>query len=252
MAVEIRIRRDIAENWSLDNPILAAGEPGLNLTTGLVRYGNGTDHWDDLPELQSGADGAPGPEGPPGQEGPPGPEGPPGQDGAPGVDGQDGVDGVAQGVALGGATGQVLYKASADDYDTIWQDPPAGGGGGAVDSVNGKTGVVTLSASDVGAAEANSTANALAGKEPTIAPGSPAQYFSGDKTWKTLPASGGSPTLETLPAGSLHVQRWDGTGTQPVRETSRTDIPVQWRQPVAPPAGGNYAVVGVDTWVVTP
>lgn len=47
-----------------------------------------------------------------GAEGPPGPQGPPGV-----------------GVPAGGAAGQVLAKASSDDYDTAWVDPQTGGGG---------------------------------------------------------------------------------------------------------------------------
>ena len=45
-----------------------------------------------------------------------------GDDGAPGADGADGV-----GVPIGGATGQVLAKASATDYDTAWVDQTGGG-----------------------------------------------------------------------------------------------------------------------------
>ena len=48
----------------------------------------------------------------------------------------------------GGSTGQVLAKASGTNYDVAWTTVS---GGGAVDSVNGKTGTVTLTASDVGA-----------------------------------------------------------------------------------------------------
>lgn len=55
------------------------------------------------------------------------------------------------GVPAGGTTSQVLGKASGADYDTEWVDQSGGTGGGAVDSVNGQTGVVVLSASDVGA-----------------------------------------------------------------------------------------------------
>ena len=102
------------------------------------------------------------------------------------------------------------------------------------------------------AADAAALATSLAGKEPNLpAGGNTTQYLRGDKTWQTLPAGGGAPTLDNLPAGTLHVQIWDGTATQPVRETARTDIPVEWRQPTAPPAGGNYAVAGMDSWVVT-
>ena len=48
----------------------------------------------------------------------------------------------------GGTTGQVLAKASGTNYDVAWTTVS---GGGAVDSVNGQTGVVVLTASDVGA-----------------------------------------------------------------------------------------------------
>ena len=59
--------------------------------------------------------------------------------------GEPGDDGV--GVPSGGSAGQVLSKASGTDYDTQWVNPPADG----VNSVNGKSGDVTLDASDVGA-----------------------------------------------------------------------------------------------------
>ena len=48
----------------------------------------------------------------------------------------------------GGSTGQVLAKASGTNYDVAWTTVS---GGGAVDSVNGQTGTVVLTASDVGA-----------------------------------------------------------------------------------------------------
>lgn len=49
-----------------------------------------------------------------------------GDKGEAGLDGDNGV-----GIPMGGATGQVLAKASADSYDTEWIEPPSGGGGGA-------------------------------------------------------------------------------------------------------------------------
>lgn len=52
------------------------------------------------------------------------------------------------GVPPGGATGQVLSKASPDDYDTEWVNA-SGGIGGAVDSVNGQTGIVVLDTDDI-------------------------------------------------------------------------------------------------------
>lgn len=55
------------------------------------------------------------------------------------------------GVPAGGTAGQRLVKSSSDDYDTEWESDPAG----EVESVNGETGVVVLSAADVGAAAAS-------------------------------------------------------------------------------------------------
>jgi len=69
-------------------------------------------------------------------------QGPPGATGPAGPAGADGI-----GVPAGGTTGQVLAKNSGTDYDTEWVDQT--GGGGAVDSVNGQTGVVVLDADDI-------------------------------------------------------------------------------------------------------
>src|SRR5690606_9242531 len=71
-----------------------------------------------------------------------GPKGDPGDKGDPGEQGPPGV-----GVPAGGAAGQVLGKATAADHDTQWIDPPTGGG--AVSSVNGKTGDVVLTGDDI-------------------------------------------------------------------------------------------------------
>ena len=55
----------------------------------------------------------------------------------------------------GGTTGQVLSKKSNTNYDLQWVNQSSGGG--AVDSVNGQTGVVVLTASDVGALSSSTT-----------------------------------------------------------------------------------------------
>lgn len=68
------------------------------------------------PAGAAGKDGAAGPAGPKGDTGEQGPPGPAGSDGTPGP-----------GVAAGGTAGQILTKASAEDYDTHWIDPPTGG-----------------------------------------------------------------------------------------------------------------------------
>lgn len=66
-----------------------------------------------------------------------------------------------------------------------------------VQSVAGKTGNVTLNKSDVGLSNVDNTsdankpvstaqATAIAAKEPSIAAGTTAQYWRGDKSWQTL------------------------------------------------------------------
>ena len=72
-----------------------------------------------------------------GMQGPPGPEGKPGPEGVAG-----------KGFPVGGLANQILAKKSDADYDTEWIDNNAKGN---VESVNGKTGQVTLTAEDVGA-----------------------------------------------------------------------------------------------------
>jgi hypothetical protein len=79
----------------------------------------------------AGPQGGVGPIGPQGPDGPQGLPGPPGVQGFPGADGQDGTNGIdgidgapGPGVATGGATGNMLVKASATDFDTQWIAPP--------------------------------------------------------------------------------------------------------------------------------
>ena len=49
MGTRIQIRRDVSTNWSVNNPILAIGEPGLETDTQIVKYGDGVTAWNDLP-----------------------------------------------------------------------------------------------------------------------------------------------------------------------------------------------------------
>lgn len=114
-----------------------------------------------------------------GEKGEPGVKGDTGERGEKGDKGDTGI-----GIPTGGTTGQVLAKASNTDYDTEWVNQSGGSGGTSdysdltnkprinnvelngnksladlgiviptvpVQSVNGKTGAVTLAASDVGA-----------------------------------------------------------------------------------------------------
>lgn len=49
MAYIIQYKRATASRWSEINPRLAAGEPGLELGTNRVKYGDGISKWNDLP-----------------------------------------------------------------------------------------------------------------------------------------------------------------------------------------------------------
>lgn len=60
MTTRIKLRRDTAANWTAANPILAAGEPGLETDTSRVKYGDGTTVWTDLEYASGGSDGAAG------------------------------------------------------------------------------------------------------------------------------------------------------------------------------------------------
>ena len=101
--------------------------------------------------------GEPGPPGPPGAASTvPGPTGPTGPAGSTGPAGP--------GVAAGGASGQILSKASAANYDTQWIAAPSGG----VASVDGQTGVVSLASAYVDVTGDNMTGNlGLGSPSPT-------------------------------------------------------------------------------------
>ena len=48
MTTRIKLRRDTASNWFDANPILSAGEPGLETDTRQIKYGDGVTAWRDL------------------------------------------------------------------------------------------------------------------------------------------------------------------------------------------------------------
>ena len=45
----IKFRRDTAADWTTRNPLLSEGEPGLELDTGMIKYGDGVRRWNSLP-----------------------------------------------------------------------------------------------------------------------------------------------------------------------------------------------------------
>lgn len=91
------------------------GDPGVKGDTGP-----------EGPQGPKGDTGAQGPAGPQGETGVKGDTGPQGEKGDTGEQGPQGEAGV--GVPDGGSKGQVLAKASGDDYDTTWVTLPSGGG----------------------------------------------------------------------------------------------------------------------------
>jgi hypothetical protein len=66
-------RRDTTKQWERVNPVLADGEVGLERDTNLLKMGNGSARWLDLPYLVVST-------GPQGLDGPQGPVGPMGAD----------------------------------------------------------------------------------------------------------------------------------------------------------------------------
>ena len=54
MATRIKQRRDTAQNWTSNNPILAAGETGWEIDTRMVKLGDGATAWNKLPYAVTG------------------------------------------------------------------------------------------------------------------------------------------------------------------------------------------------------
>jgi hypothetical protein len=53
----IKLRRGTAAQWTAVNPVLAQGEPALELDTGKEKRGDGVTAWNDLPYLVTGSGG---------------------------------------------------------------------------------------------------------------------------------------------------------------------------------------------------
>jgi hypothetical protein len=93
--------------------------------------------------VEQGPQGGTGPQGETDPQGPSGPQGPAGPQGIQGEVGPAGPKGdTGAGVPAGGATGQVLKKASGDDYATEWADESGGSGASVPDYVLQSMGVI--------------------------------------------------------------------------------------------------------------
>lgn len=115
------------------------------------------------------------------------------------------------GIPVGGTTGQVLAKATGDNYDTEWVDPAAGGG--AVDSVNGQTGVVILDTDDVaeGATNLYYTEARVAANAAVAAATAHVATTSGNPHGVTLADVGG---IADAPSDGNQYARQDGSWAQ--------------------------------------
>ena len=56
MATRIQLRRDLSANWEGTNPILAQGEPGVELDTKKMKVGDGITTWNNLDYVAGGAE----------------------------------------------------------------------------------------------------------------------------------------------------------------------------------------------------
>jgi hypothetical protein len=131
MAIKrLQLRRDTAANWTSVNPVLLAGEPGVETDTGKFKVGDGSTAWASLAY----------------SSGPAGPTGATGATGSTGAAGTNGTNG--QGVPTAGTTGQILKKNSGTNYDTTWVDQSTIVAGDT-SKVNGKT--VYIQTTDPGA-----------------------------------------------------------------------------------------------------
>lgn len=156
--------------------------------------------------ITSGKDGLQGPKGERGDKGERGADGYQGRDGVDGKDGEKGEQGVGVAdarvdfdgsliITLTDGTeinaGEVLPLDTTEKLKVYFNNP-APSGGGAVDSVNGKTGTVVLTASDVGAATTAQGAKA----DTAVQPGSLA-------TVATTGAYSDLTGKPTLPSGAI-------------------------------------------------
>lgn len=53
--VKFKLRRGTSAQWAAANPVLAEGEPGVDLTKRELKIGDGASEWDDLPGISGGS-----------------------------------------------------------------------------------------------------------------------------------------------------------------------------------------------------
>jgi hypothetical protein len=117
-----QLRRGTASSWATANPILRAGEPGIETDTNKFKIGNGIQHWNELRYFidvngidaliaEAVIEGVPGPQGPKGDKGdagntgPGGPKGDTGDQGIQGPKGDTGNSGPTGAQGIQGNTG---------------------------------------------------------------------------------------------------------------------------------------------------
>ena len=143
-----------------------------------------------------------GPQGPKGDTGDTGPQGPQGIPGTGGGSGTGDVAGPASAVAdriavYSGTTGKIIK----DGGKTVAQLEPVITTGTTAQYWRGDKSFQTLdkaavglnnvdNTTDAGKPVSSATQTALNAKEPTIAIGTTAQYWRGDKSWQALPSAG--------------------------------------------------------------
>ena len=122
--VKFQLRRATSSNWSSSNPILSAGEPGVEIDTNRLKIGDGVTRWNLLQYVAgsgSGGIGLQGPQGPTGANstvpGPTGPQGPTGANSTvPGPTGPQGPTGPVSSYIFDGgdATSTYVYGPAFD------------------------------------------------------------------------------------------------------------------------------------------
>lgn len=180
--IQIQHRRGTVAEWSAANPVLAAGELGVETDTLKVKLGNGSTAWSALPYFTQGATGTTGAtgatgadstvEGPRGATGSVGPTGPTST--TPGPQGVQGETGV--GIPAGGTTGQIIRRTASS---TEWVGMPPS-------ALSAQTDVSITSPAD---------------KQVL-------KFEAATALWKNAAATGGVVALDTKPLDPSHGTAW--------------------------------------------